>query len=124
MKIQNREKRKIHRFEKRAGWKDDHHINKPCSRGGETISSNLILMDAYRHDAWHLVFGNQTLREIIDLLKSYLEVNHFLHTVNNYYKYQAYRLLFGKMKIFEVIELLERVQSLKYKQRIKFKFAA
>ena len=62
-----RENRKRHQFKKRAGFNDKHHL-KPSSRGGQTIGSNLIQLDAYRHDSWHLLFGNKTLDEIIELL--------------------------------------------------------
>jgi hypothetical protein len=41
-----------------------HHI-KPKSRGGQKIESNLLLMDIKKHNAWHLLFGNMTLNEII-----------------------------------------------------------
>lgn len=44
-----------------------HHL-RPGSRGGQTIESNLIRMDENRHNAWHLLFNNLTLTEIIELL--------------------------------------------------------
>lgn len=59
-----REKREVHKFKKKAGWNDRHHL-KPH---GDTIPSNLLLIDAYKHDALHLLFGNKTLDEIIELL--------------------------------------------------------
>lgn len=62
-----REKRSKHRFQKRAEFSDQHHL-RPSSRGGTSVESNLILLDAYRHDAWHLLFKNLTLDEIITLL--------------------------------------------------------
>lgn len=63
--IHQREKRKVHKFKKKAGWNDEHHL-KP---GGETIPSNLLKIDAYKHDALHLLFGNKSLDEIIALLQ-------------------------------------------------------
>lgn len=63
-----REKRDKHRFQKRASFSDDHHL-RPSSRGGSDKAHNLILLDAYRHDAWHLLFKNLTLDEIILLLQ-------------------------------------------------------
>lgn len=63
-----REKRRVHRFKKRAGFKDKHHL-KPREQGGQTIDSNLLLIDAYRHDAIHLLFGGKSLDEIIALLQ-------------------------------------------------------
>ena len=62
-----RESRDRHKFKRRAGFKDKHHL-KPKSRGGQSISSNLLELDAYRHDAIHLLFGDKTLDEIIELL--------------------------------------------------------
>ena len=62
-----REKKKVHQFKKRAGFNDKHHLT-PEQRGGKKIPSNLLNMDAYRHDAWHLLFGNRTLLEVINLL--------------------------------------------------------
>jgi hypothetical protein len=67
MKRKNREKFRDHHFNKRAGFKDEHHLT-PRSRGGKSIGSNLIDFDAYRHSAWHLLFKNLTLDEVIDLL--------------------------------------------------------
>ena len=64
----NRKPFKEHRFQKRAGFTDEHHLI-PGSRGGQTIGSNLLKLDAYRHSAWHLLFGNKTLSEIIALLE-------------------------------------------------------
>ena len=60
-----REKKKIHKFQRRAGFTDKHHLRP----GKETIPSNLLEMDAYRHDAWHFFFGHLTLNEIIYLLR-------------------------------------------------------
>ena len=45
-----------------------HHLT-PKSRGGQAVESNLLKMDISRHNAWHLLFGNLTLKEIIILLK-------------------------------------------------------
>jgi hypothetical protein len=55
------------RIWQRAGKFNQHHL-RPSSRGGQTISSNLIRMDINRHDAWHLLFNNLTLTEIIEIL--------------------------------------------------------
>ena len=57
-----------HQFKVRAGFKTTHHI-RPRSRGGESTSSNLIQLDAYRHNAWHLLFSNLTIDEVITLLE-------------------------------------------------------
>lgn len=57
-----------HQFKHRAGWTDEHHL-KNRKNGGQSIKSNLIRLDAYRHDAIHLLFGDKSLREIIELLE-------------------------------------------------------
>jgi len=44
-----------------------HHL-RPKSRGGSKVQSNLILIDMERHNAWHILWGNRTLDEIIELL--------------------------------------------------------
>lgn len=53
---------------KRSGKFNRHHI-KPRSRGGDSLESNLLTMDTNRHDAWHLLFSNLTITEIIELLE-------------------------------------------------------
>ena len=68
MKNFQRQKKNVHRFQQRAGCTEPHHLQ-PSSRGGEGIDSNLLNMDVYRHDAWHLLFKNSTLEEIIELLQ-------------------------------------------------------
>jgi len=45
-----------------------HHLT-PRSRGGSSLESNLLWIDIERHRAWHAVFGNMTLDEVISLLK-------------------------------------------------------
>ena len=57
-----------HQFKELAGWTDEHHL-KPRSAGGQSIDSNMLRIDAYRHDAIHLLMGNKSLDEIILLLQ-------------------------------------------------------
>jgi len=45
-----------------------HHLV-PRSRGGQGVESNLLRMDISRHNAYHLLFGNLTLSEVIELLQ-------------------------------------------------------
>ena len=52
----------------RRKYQNKHHL-KPKSRGGQSLESNLLWIDIERHRAWHAVFGNMTLDEIIALLK-------------------------------------------------------
>jgi 4-hydroxyphenylpyruvate dioxygenase-like putative hemolysin len=110
-----RKKRKVHQFIKRAGCTDGHHLIS-SSKGGESLDSNMLRIDAYRHDAWHILFGHQTINEIVELLKNYKSGKEFLRTINNYYKHQAYRLLLGKKTIEEVIVLMLRIKSIKKAQ--------
>lgn len=51
---------------KRKG-QNRHHLT-PRSRGGQSIESNLLWIDIERHNAWHAIFGNKTLDEVIELL--------------------------------------------------------
>jgi len=53
---------------KRAGTTNRHHL-RPKSRGGDALESNLLVMDIERHNAWHFLFKNLTLDEIIELLE-------------------------------------------------------
>lgn len=63
----NQKSRTVHQFKSRAGWTNRHHL-KPRSRGGSDRTYNIIKLDAYRHDAYHLLFGNLTIDEVIELL--------------------------------------------------------
>jgi len=45
-----------------------HHII-PKSRGGKIHSENQFVMWNDRHEAWHLLFGEMTLDEIIETLQ-------------------------------------------------------
>lgn len=65
--LHEREPRSVHQFKKRAGFTDTHHL-KPRSRGGQSIASNTAKLDAYRHDAWHLLFHDKTPAEAAELL--------------------------------------------------------
>jgi len=47
--------------------KNRHHL-KPKSRGGDKRPSNMLLIKVKRHDAWHALWGNRTLEEVIALL--------------------------------------------------------
>ena len=47
--------------------RNKHHLI-PKSRGGEKTQSNILLIDVERHNAWHRLWGNRTLDEVIALL--------------------------------------------------------
>lgn len=50
------------------GRKTKHHIRNKC-RGGQSIQSNLLILDEDRHRAWHTLFRNLDLDEVIALLE-------------------------------------------------------
>lgn len=121
-----RTKRREHQFKERAGFSDWHHL-KPCRRGGESISSNLLRMDAYRHDAWHLFFRNMTLDEIINLLSriSFKNIQAIISSFSNkggidVCRNNAWYLLFKDQSIEKIIRLLIRVKRIKRHQSMKF----
>jgi len=111
----NRAKKKKHEFVRRAGCTDGHHIIS-STKGGETLSSNLLQIDVYRHDAWHLLFQHKTIDEIVKFLSQFKNKNEFMHSINDYYKHQAYKLLLGTKTIEEVITFMLRIQSIKIAQ--------
>lgn len=51
----------------RRKHQNKHHL-RPRSRGGQAIESNLLWIDIERHRAWHVLWGNRTLDEVIALL--------------------------------------------------------
>lgn len=56
-----------HQFLKRAGSKNTHHLT-PKGRGGRKSKYNEVELDIYRHNAYHLLFGNLTFKEAGELL--------------------------------------------------------
>lgn len=50
-----------------------HHI-KAKSNGGVSIERNLLKLDISRHNAYHLLFGNLNLYEVIELLKRVIKI--------------------------------------------------
>jgi len=119
----NSRKVRIHQFRYKAGVKNKHHILKP-NRGGMTIDYNLLKIDVLKHDAFHYIFKEKTLREVIALLKRKRDNKDFLRSIKKEYKHAAFRLLFGNKRIDEIIHLLQRVQRAKDSQYIKLKLTA
>lgn len=107
-----RKKFNAHQFTGKAGCTDEHHLISR-SKGGESLGSNLLRIDVYRHDAWHLLFGNKTINEIVNLLKDFKDYREFMRTIDHYHKHRAYQLLLGKRTIEEVIVLMLRIKSIK-----------
>ena len=52
---------------KRSGRKNRHHIKNKV-RGGKRTPDNMILLDEYRHSAYHLLFSDKTFLEAARLL--------------------------------------------------------
>lgn len=55
-----------HGMPKRDG-RNYHHLRNKC-HGGSNATSNLLLIDIERHKAWHTLFRNLDLSEVINLL--------------------------------------------------------
>ena len=65
------EKRKERREGKRwcRSYKyNEHHLLRAKSLGGSSDPENLVTLDVSRHDAYHFLFGNLTLDEVIEML--------------------------------------------------------
>lgn len=56
-------KRKMRHYKSRG----NHHLT-PKIRGGGGEASNLLLLKTERHEHWHKIFGNRTLKEVILVL--------------------------------------------------------
>ena len=52
----------------RSGTFNKHHLTNRC-RGGKNTAANLLQLDINRHKSWHLLFGNNSLEEIILILQ-------------------------------------------------------
>jgi hypothetical protein len=50
------------------GQATKHHILNRC-RHGKNKKYNLLLLEKERHQIWHALFGNRTIREAIELLE-------------------------------------------------------
>lgn len=48
--------------------RNKHHLT-PRKRGGDNEAANLLLLCGFRHMAWHILFGQKTLEEVIRLLQ-------------------------------------------------------
>lgn len=91
--------------------RNKHHLI-PHSRGGSKIESNLLLIKMYRHNKWHILYKNRTLKEIIHLLKSISPAK--------FKKPPQWKVLWGNKSLQQVIALLIRVQRAKNHQAKRF----
>jgi hypothetical protein len=48
--------------------RNKHHLT-PKNRGGDNAQENILLLNVFRHMAWHILFGQKTLEEVIRLLQ-------------------------------------------------------
>lgn len=99
-----------HKFQYRSCRTNKHHILPEARKGQKTIQ-NLLVIEVYRHQAFHYLFHQRTLVEAAQCL---LKVHSF--NSRGYYGAEAYRLLFGERSFEEASELLLRLDSLKRHQ--------
>lgn len=107
----------VHQFKIRSKECNEHHLT-PSSRGGQSITSNLLRLERYRHLAWHYLFSNMTLDEIIVWLSS---IDSKKRICKKYYSKKAIKLLFNDMTLSEIIFCLKRISVSKYFQKIKYR---
>lgn len=107
----------VHQFKIRSKECNEHHLT-PSSRGGESITSNLLRLERYRHLAWHYLFSNMTLDEIIAKLSTINSKKRIYRT--RYSKY-AFKLLFHDMTLSEIIFCLKRISTSKFFQKVKYR---
>lgn len=91
---------------------DKHHIIPRCRGGSDTVD-NLLRLKVKRHRALHSMFGHQTLRTILIILK---EINIRI-ILTDEYNIDMWCDIFGYKTKKEVVALLERVIRAKEAQR-------
>jgi hypothetical protein len=94
----------------KLGLNRHHWINK--SRGGATNRKNISWLKIKKHRAWHFLFKNKSLREVIKLLKK-ISNERGLKS----YKTKDWEIVFKDLSIEEAIKLLERTMSIKNSQK-------
>ncbi len=88
-----------------------HHLI-PKSRGGRSTAQNLLKLWRKRHDAWHYLFDNLTLWEIIDHIR--LNPEDFITEIlSRPSKRRAYNILFHGEDAYQTLATLERVKEFK-----------
>ena len=61
--------RKRNRIRRQMNERRNRHHLIPRSRGGRDSYQNLLLIDMDRHEAWHRLWGNRTIEEVLCLLE-------------------------------------------------------
>ena len=77
-----------------------HHVV-PTSRGGTSDNSNIIMKTTREHRAYHVLFGNRTPEEIIELLTS----GHYQLADRS--KWSAWRILFDHLGPVEAAAIVK-----------------
>lgn len=93
----------------KLGLNRHHWTNKSC--GGATNRKNISWLKIKKHRAWHFLFNNLSLREVIRLLKT-LPNERGLRKYNE----KDWLIVFKNMTLKEAIELLERTYRIKKSQ--------
>ena len=96
----------------RDTYMSKHHLIAK-SLGGCKKEHNLLRLWRDSHNSWHVIFDNETLTSILDIL---------LHGKRNIGKYvggKHWKMLFGNRTLIEAYILLKRVHSLKQYQKHK-----
>lgn len=100
----NRENLIWHRS--RDTYMSKHHLVPKCL-GGSKKSHNLLRLWRDKHDAWHRIFENQTISEIIPVLI------HGRKNIGKWVGTSHWKLLFGDKNLIEVYLLLTKLQQIK-----------
>lgn len=66
-----KKKRKERKFEWEKHWELTRHHIIPRSKGGSDHKDNILFIPFVFHHAWHLLFGNATPEEAIEMIKKY-----------------------------------------------------
>jgi hypothetical protein len=85
-----------------------HHIINKC-KGGGNQKSNLLRFERNREKAWHYLFRNRSIKEVIAILG----ISKILLSRDDR---RVWYFLFGHKSVQEVIELLKRVDRAKSAQ--------
>ena len=83
-----------------------HHIVNRI-RGGKTRPDNILMLWEHKHHCWHQVFGNHSIREVIN----YWERFRF------YRERPHWKVIFHDLKPDQAKKLLQRVMRIKRKLR-------
>lgn len=86
----------------------NHHILNRVNRGGNQ-KSNLLRFERNREKAWHYLFKNRSIKEVIAVLN----ISKILLSRDDR---RVWKFLFGHKSVQEVIELLKRVDRAKSAQ--------